>query len=272
MLRLCPTVLELWPDARFVLARRRGIENVLSRLRKYPQYPFEHHCAEWAATAMSWLRTRPQLGERWLELEQREIALDPARTAETLRVFLGLDHGRGHSMAEVFATRRPQETATPDDRRAVELAATGWSDEWIELFRSTCGDAMRALGYGFDEYYSPGGPDPTAAPTPLTSAAHALAEYSAYHGHVDHCDGGVVVGWARNRLRPDERVGLDVFVDGDQVGSGIADVYREDLLAAGIGDGRHGFRIELPPQFAAVLLLDLRVRVAATAQLLQPAP
>ncbi|MEM5882224.1 MAG: hypothetical protein QXS69_02065, partial [Candidatus Aenigmatarchaeota archaeon] len=44
---------------------------------------------------------------------------------------------------------------------------------------------------------------------------------------------------------PEKRLEVVVYVDGEPVAEGVADLYREDLERAGIGDGRHGFRIKL---------------------------
>lgn len=43
-----PIVKELWPSSVFVFAKRRGIENVISRTRKFLGESLENHCADWA--------------------------------------------------------------------------------------------------------------------------------------------------------------------------------------------------------------------------------
>lgn len=68
----------------------------------------------------------------------------------------------------------------------------------------------------------------------------------ATEGAVDAILGRFVVGWAYERRDGDHRVEVEVELDGSRVGEGTADLERGDLRAAGIGDGRHAFRIELP--------------------------
>ncbi|MEM0325266.1 MAG: hypothetical protein QXW35_05160 [Candidatus Aenigmatarchaeota archaeon] len=65
-------------------------------------------------------------------------------------------------------------------------------------------------------------------------------------GFLDGIDGQYVFGWAWDPENPEKRLEVVVYVDGEPVAEGVADLYREDLERAGIGDGRHGFRIELP--------------------------
>jgi hypothetical protein len=65
-------------------------------------------------------------------------------------------------------------------------------------------------------------------------------------GAVDGVVGRFVVGWAHDAEDAERRVELEVELDGEPAGAGVADLERADLRTAGIGDGRHAFRIELP--------------------------
>ncbi|MDP4025237.1 Hint domain-containing protein [Methylobacterium sp. NEAU 140] len=70
--------------------------------------------------------------------------------------------------------------------------------------------------------------------------------FGALRGAVEACDGRRVTGWAQDAAHPDGPVCLDVVVDGATVALVYADGYRADLEAAGIGDGCHGFALDLP--------------------------
>jgi len=50
-----------------------------------------------------------------------------------------------------------------------------------------------------------------------------------------------VAGWAWQETEPDARVSVDILVDDVRIASVIAETYRVDLEAAGIGDGKHSF-------------------------------
>jgi len=77
-----------------------------------------------------------------------------------------------------------------------------------------------------------------------------IEKIGEYTGHLDSIQGLTVYGWAYNKANPDERVEVVVLVDGKPVAEGVADQYREDLEKAGIGDGRHGFTIKIPDEYA----------------------
>ena len=63
-----------------------------------------------------------------------------------------------------------------------------------------------------------------------------------YDGTIERVYGEHLHGWCRLTQSPDP-VELEVFADDKLVTRVVADVFRRDLLDAGIGTGRHGFAI-----------------------------
>jgi hypothetical protein len=63
---------------------------------------------------------------------------------------------------------------------------------------------------------------------------------------------GRVIGWVWDPEAPEDRVEVEVEIDGDPVASGVADLDHPDLAEGreGMSDGRHGFRLELPERLA----------------------
>jgi hypothetical protein len=51
-------------------------------------------------------------------------------------------------------------------------------------------------------------------------------------------------GWSRVVDKPGERVTVELIVDGQTVASGVADLFREDLAKAGLGDGHCAFMLK----------------------------
>jgi hypothetical protein len=79
-----------------------------------------------------------------------------------------------------------------------------------------------------------------AAPRPTSAVARGL------DGRLETILDGVVIGWAFDWSSPDSRVEVDLLVDGERVGGTTADMLRPTLREEGLGDGRHGFHLELP--------------------------
>ena len=72
---------------------------------------------------------------------------------------------------------------------------------------------------------------------------------SEYEGQIDRFDRTVLAGWIRHATGPSQPVAIRlVSSDGDEL-SVIADQFREDLLRANKGNGRHGFQVNLRSWF-----------------------
>jgi autotransporter-associated beta strand protein len=76
-------------------------------------------------------------------------------------------------------------------------------------------------------------------------------------GFVDLLATGRVAGWVQAPDQPDAPLCVDILAAGCRIGRALANVYREDLAAAGIGHGRYGFELALP---AGVDLATVEVR------------
>lgn len=79
---------------------------------------------------------------------------------------------------------------------------------------------------------------------------------------ITNCNG--VIGWAWDRNRPDEPVKVDIY-DGDKLLATVtAGEFRQDLLDAGIGNGKHGFLYIVPPQLKDARPHMIRMKYAGT--------
>lgn len=80
-------------------------------------------------------------------------------------------------------------------------------------------------------------------------------------GYVDLVSPWGARGWAVRSGHPGERVAVSLRLDGVVVATALADLPRDDVAAAGIGDGRCGFLIPFPPgvRLDRPLLVDVFV-------------
>src|SRR4029077_6304744 len=90
MVRAAVLMKELWPNARFIFMKRRVVENLLSRRRKFPDGTTDSHYSDWAAVMTAWLAVREQLGNAALEIDHRQLVLNPEAVSFSISAFLGL--------------------------------------------------------------------------------------------------------------------------------------------------------------------------------------
>ena len=69
----------------------------------------------------------------------------------------------------------------------------------------------------------------------------APAAQGPLRGFVDQDGPHIVSGWAQDCDAPEEPVALDILLNGTRIANVLADIYRPDLRAAGLGSGCHGF-------------------------------
>ncbi|HCG6791022.1 TPA: glycosyltransferase [Vibrio parahaemolyticus] len=70
------------------------------------------------------------------------------------------------------------------------------------------------------------------------------AEFLETRGSIDAIDAGVAYGWVAYE-KNDEPLTVYVVAEDRVLGSGEANLFRQDLLEAKIGNGRHGFEIDV---------------------------
>jgi hypothetical protein len=154
MIEAIPILLDYWPQSRFIFAKRRAIENVTSRLKKFPSLNFNYHCNDWARNMSSWRGIRrilPQL--RAIEVDQYEISHAPLETAARISRFLSLTENAVQRMASIFEGGRPQQTEAGSAKRILSLASSGWTAQQLEVFHAKCDQEMVAFGYTDDDQY-----------------------------------------------------------------------------------------------------------------------
>ena len=155
MIRAIPILRRLWPDSVFIFAKRRAIENVLSRIKKFPRRDFEYHCTDWARNMSAWREVRPQLPvDSYLEVDQQDLIRNTEVVCAGIAKLLDLQAEQTRNLAKVFKSARPQETVKGSAAQTFPLESVGWSETQLAVFRKHCEAEMNAYGYGLGSEYN----------------------------------------------------------------------------------------------------------------------
>lgn len=157
MIEAIPIVRQLWPESVFIFAKRRAIENISSRLKKFPEHSFEYHCRDWTRNMATWRRIRADLPtETRREVDQQDMIQRPEAVVEDLSGFLGVDTARRDDMIHTLRSNRPQQTEQGSAARIRSLISTGWTPQQADTFLKVCEEEMNAYGYSLtDTYWKP---------------------------------------------------------------------------------------------------------------------
>ena len=142
----------LWPVVTFIFCSRRGIDNILSKQRKWPGTPFENHCQEWTRLIQMWDERKGSISSKWIEMDFFELENQPRHAAQRIGGLIGSADGEIQAMANYFSGNRPEQTGA-STKRYVKLSDTGWTEDEIATFLDICGDTMERKGYGLSEYW-----------------------------------------------------------------------------------------------------------------------
>jgi hypothetical protein len=155
MIRAIPTLRHLWPDSVYLFAKRRAIENVVSRVKKFPLRDFEYHCVDWVKNMAAWREIRQEIpAEAYLEVDQQDLIRDTDAISAKIAGLLQLERAQAEKLAKTFKLIRPQETTKGSAEKLYSLDSLGWSDAERAIFEQHCIPEMKIQGYGEDaEYY-----------------------------------------------------------------------------------------------------------------------
>ena len=98
-----------------------------------------------------------------------------------------------------------------------------------------------------------------ASPAPAPAAAAVGIE-----GFQDDINCYNLIGWAWDGQHPNDPVKVEILSDNASLGTVVADLFRQDLLDAGKGNGRHSFNYTLPAQVRDGKPHTIRARIAGT--------
>jgi len=148
MIEAIPRLRLLWPNSVYIFAKRRAIENVKSRVKKFPERDFEEHCASWAINMSTWRKIRADLPpDVYLEVDQYDLIRDAEGISRRIADFLGFEPAQSKNLMKAFKMKRPQQTSNGSAEQIHSLDSLGWSDGQLATFKRICSSEMAAFGY-----------------------------------------------------------------------------------------------------------------------------
>lgn len=147
-------LLKLYPQARFILIHRSGIDVVNSRTQfhGFRELDFRKQCEEWAQNVrdFSYLMEFPQA----TTVRHRDLVDDPEGVFRHIQSFLGMEYDP--APATFAQTTQIHPLATVSNETNVDVKSLmasrpqvfeGWAPDQQAIFREICSEPMSRLGY-----------------------------------------------------------------------------------------------------------------------------
>ncbi len=150
-------LVEYFPGSRYIFCQRRGIDNISSKQRKWPNVSFEQHCKEWVDTIKRWEVQKPKLNGDYLAVDYFDLQEHSSELAQRIGDYLELDPNEIQVLADAFEQDHPELTRADKQKYWSKLSDTNWSREQIRCFEEICMPMMAECGYGLETYWEPTG-------------------------------------------------------------------------------------------------------------------
>jgi hypothetical protein len=152
MVRAAPLMRELYPNARFIFLKRRVLENIASRKRKFPHEPLENHYMDWVGVLKAWLDVRSQLSDVCIEIDQIDIANFPDIIAAQIGEFLGISDENFQIFRKSLGSNRPEQTSERIGE-VLSIKSLNLTKQEEETVIRICDPVMAAYGYEWGSNY-----------------------------------------------------------------------------------------------------------------------
>lgn len=139
-------------DVYFIYCRRRHIDAVELKVKELGRDHFLDYCHEWARCASTWESTKARLGKRTLEVDFRDLVLEPARVATMTANLLSLDKDEAKIMARHLFGYWPEGSGKRDALQFLKFSELDWTGEERRQFLTICGPLGDVLGYGLEAH------------------------------------------------------------------------------------------------------------------------
>jgi len=144
-----PVINEVFPSARIIYMQRRGIENVASKQRKFPDQDFAKACNAWKSCINCW-RGKKGLLNNYLEIDQYNLRHHLDKETERLKNYLELTQEEIDAVKKFLTEEKIEETG-PNTVPSIDTV--GFSDDEKSVFLEMCSDTMKEEGYSTSESY-----------------------------------------------------------------------------------------------------------------------
>lgn len=153
MINAAPFLLNLFPKAKFIFCKRRGVDCVLSQIRRYGEGPcdekyFEYFCKAWSSSMENWLNVRDNINHSYIEIDHADLVYNIDEVCSRLSTFLCVSKKKLLLMREYFLNSFPERTCTRFTETS--LSDTNWIIDRQYEFIKLCGHMMHAYKYPLD--------------------------------------------------------------------------------------------------------------------------
>ena len=153
-------LVKMWPEAKFIFLKRRSIENIHSRMKKfenntYTEESFTKHCKQWV-NDLNYFRqdAEPFLKpEQYIQIDHYDIMTKPELLIDTLCNFIDDLEQYRWLMINFLKNKFPESTNDSKPPPIYSIDSIPWENKYKEIHNKICLEKLEEEGYTLDDSY-----------------------------------------------------------------------------------------------------------------------
>lgn len=157
---ICKYLIKIWPNAKFIFMKRRSIENIFSRMKKfenndYTVEKFTKHCNQWVNDMNYWYSdTKPHMpNSSYIEIDQYDIMHHPKGVISRICNLIPdlLDYKA--QMINYMKNQFPESTNPDQPPTILSINSVAWKQEFKNIHNNICKNDLDKYNYTLDINY-----------------------------------------------------------------------------------------------------------------------
>jgi hypothetical protein len=147
------SLLYLWPNSKFIMLKRRSLENIQSGTIKFPNVSFDKHCNSWNNLMREWYYLDKKiLNNNYIEIEHYDMLFNLNKVADSLVELLPDYSNKKQDIIDFFNTKYPEST-TGKKPEILDIATIDWTEEQKKIHNNICGETLALYNYSLNKNY-----------------------------------------------------------------------------------------------------------------------
>jgi hypothetical protein len=147
------SLLYLWPNSKFIMLKRRSLENIQSRTIKFSNVSFDKHCNGWNNLMREWYYLDKKiLNNNYIEIEHYDMLFNLNKVADSLVELLPDYSNKKQDIIDFFNTKYHQST-TGKKPEILDIATIDWTEEQKKIHNNICGETLALYNYSLNKNY-----------------------------------------------------------------------------------------------------------------------
>jgi hypothetical protein len=145
-------IIEMWPESIFIMIKRRSIENINSRVIKFPEVSFEHHCESWNSIMKFWYDLDKSILSNYIEIDHYDMIFNTEYVSESIIKILP-DYSHKKKEITNYLLNNHIESKNGKVKEIVDISDTNWSEAQKKTHMDICQDTLKLYNYSIDKNY-----------------------------------------------------------------------------------------------------------------------